>query len=153
VLAIHAALRRRFGREAPELVLVGPPLAGPIPGVETRQRVDNAALAALYTGAELLLFPSLAEGFGWPIIEAQACGCRVLATGRAPMTEVGGNAAFYLADPNDAEAGAARVMEMLAQDEDARGKAVEAGIANAARFSTRRMIDEYAALYREALGT
>lgn len=153
VLAIHAALKRRFGREAPELVLVGPPLERPIPGVETRERVDNADLAALYTGAELLLFPSLEEGFGWPIIEAQACGCRVLATGRAPMTEVGGNAAFYLADPNDAEAGAARVMEMLAQDEEGRRKAVEAGIANAARFSTSRMVNEYAALYREVLGT
>jgi glycosyltransferase involved in cell wall biosynthesis len=152
-MAIHAALKRRFGREAPELVLVGPPLSRPIPGVETRQNVDNADLAALYTGAELLLFPSLEEGFGWPIIEAQACGCRVLATGKAPMTEVGGSAAFYLADPNDAEAGAARVMEILAQDEDARGKAVEAGIANAARFSTSRMIAEYTALYREALGT
>ena len=153
VLAIHAALRRRFGRETPDLVLVGPPLARPIPGAETRQQVDNATLAALYSGAELLLFPSLEEGFGWPIIEAQACGCRVLATGRAPLTEVGGNAAFYLADPNDAEAGAARVMEILAQDEEARGKAIEAGIANAARFSTSRMISEYAALYREVLGT
>jgi glycosyltransferase involved in cell wall biosynthesis len=152
-MAIHAALRRRFGRETPELVLVGPPLSRPITGVETRQNVDNAALAALYTGAELLLFPSLEEGFGWPIIEAQACGCRVLATGKAPMTEVGGSAAVYLADPNDAEAGAARVMEILAQDEATRGKAVEAGIANAARFSTSRMIAEYMALYREAVGT
>jgi glycosyltransferase involved in cell wall biosynthesis len=152
-LAIHAALRRRFGQETPDLVLVGPPLARPMPGVETRQRVDNATLAALYTGAELLLFPSLEEGFGWPIIEAQACGCRVLTTGRAPMTEAGGTAAFYLADPNDAEAGAARIMEMLAQDEEARGKAGAAGIANAARFSASRMATEYAALYREALKT
>jgi len=151
-LAIHAALRRRFGREAPGLVLVGPPLSRPVPGVETRQGVDNATLAALYTGAELLLFPSLEEGFGWPIIEAQACGCRVLATGKAPMTEVGARAAFYLADPTDAEAGAARVMEILAQDEEARGKTIESGIANAARFSTDRMVNEYMALYQEALG-
>ena len=77
-------------------MLVGPPLAQNAPGVETRRAVGNEALAALYSGAELLLFPSLEEGFGWPIIEAQASGCRVVTTGKAPMTEVGGNAAFYL---------------------------------------------------------
>lgn len=133
-----------------KLVLVGPPCDAP--GVEARSGVDNAALAALYSGAELLLFPSLEEGFGWPIIEAQACGCRVLTTGKEPMTEVGGPAARYLADPNDAAAGAAVVQEILAQKESARAAAVCAGMENAARFSTERMIREYLAIYREVLG-
>ena len=130
--------------------MVGPPCEAP--GVEVRSGVDNATLAALYSGAELLLFPSLEEGFGWPIIEAQACGCRVLTTAKAPMSEVGGEAAFYLADPNDAAAGAIEVEKILAQDTTVRAATVRAGIVNAARFSTERMIREYLAIYREVLG-
>jgi glycosyltransferase involved in cell wall biosynthesis len=149
VLAIYAALRRKLGARAPKLVLVGPPCREA--GVETRSDVDNQTLAALYSGAELLLFPSLEEGFGWPIIEAQACGCRVLTTAKEPMTEVGGAAAIYLVDPQDAAVGATEVEVILAQGDYARAAAVRAGIENAARFSTERMIREYLALYREVL--
>jgi glycosyltransferase involved in cell wall biosynthesis len=140
----------KLGARAPKLVLVGPPCAEP--GVEARSGVDNQTLAALYSGAELLLFPSLEEGFGWPIIEAQACGCRVLTTAKEPMTEVGGAAALYLADPNDAAAGAAEVEMLLTRGDSARAATVRAGIENAARFSTERMIREYLAIYREVLG-
>jgi glycosyltransferase involved in cell wall biosynthesis len=152
VLAIYAALRARLGDNTPRLVLVGAPLEAALAGVETCSGVGNEALAALYSGAELLLFPSLEEGFGWPIIEAQACGCRVVTTGKAPMTEVGGEAAFYLDDPSDAEAGAALVAQVLEEDAAARRATVEAGLANAARFSTAKMVGEYVAIYRELLG-
>lgn len=60
------------------------------------QGLDNTALQAAYSTAGALLFPSLAEGFGWPIVEAQACGCPVITTDDAPMTEVGGAQAIYL---------------------------------------------------------
>ena len=49
-----------------------------------------------YSGAICLLFPSLDEGFGWPIAEAMASGCPVITTDRSPMNEVGGSAAFYI---------------------------------------------------------
>jgi glycosyltransferase involved in cell wall biosynthesis len=49
-----------------------------------------------YSGAICLLFPSLDEGFGWPIVEAMASGCPVITTNRSPMNEVGGEAAFYI---------------------------------------------------------
>ena len=49
-----------------------------------------------YAGASLFVFPSLAEGFGWPISEAMASGCPVITTNEAPMTEVAGNAAFLI---------------------------------------------------------
>ena len=62
--------------------------------------ITNEDLRALYSKATALLFPSLREGFGWPIIEAQACGCPVFTSDRVPMTEVGGDAAIYL-DPTD----------------------------------------------------
>jgi glycosyltransferase involved in cell wall biosynthesis len=150
VVAMHAALRARLGARTPRLLMVGPPCDAP--DVETRRGIGNAALAALYSGAELLLFPSLEEGFGWPIIEAQACGCRVLTTGKDPMTEIGGEAAFYLPDPTDAIAGAKAIERILQQEDAARAESIRAGMENAARFSTERMIREYLALYREVLG-
>ena len=67
------------------------------------------------------------------------------------MTEVGGAAAFYLSDPCDAEAGAACVVAVLSQDAAARRACVDGGIANAARFSTERMVREYMAIYAELL--
>jgi len=55
-----------------------------------------------YSGAICLLFPSLDEGFGWPIVEAMASGSLVITTNKSPMNEVGGTAAFYIdKKPND----------------------------------------------------
>jgi hypothetical protein len=132
VIAAHAAL----GAGAPQLEIVN-------------GGVDNAKLAALYSGAELLLFPSLEEGFGWPIVEAQACGCRVVTTGKPPMTEVGGEAAIYVSDPSNPAEVAERVRSVLAQDAETRRCIVSAGLSNAARFSTDRMTCEYRAIYED----
>ncbi len=60
------------------------------------QRLDNRTLQAAYSTARALLFPSLAEGFGWPLIEAQACGCPVLTTDAPPMNEIAGSEAVYI---------------------------------------------------------
>jgi glycosyltransferase involved in cell wall biosynthesis len=59
-------------------------------------RIENDLLLNAYQGASLFLFPSLTEGFGWPIAEAMASGCPVLTTNAAPMNEVGGTAAVYI---------------------------------------------------------
>jgi glycosyltransferase involved in cell wall biosynthesis len=115
-------------------------------------------LEALYSHARLLLFPSLAEGFGWPILEAMACGCPVLTTGEAPMTEVGGDVATYLprlAHGADAVAWAeqgARVMaELLQRGPLARAEAAQAGLVRAAQFSAGAVIETYLSLYRRVL--
>lgn len=154
VLAIYAEFRKICGENPPNLVMVGPPLAGELPpGVESISGVDNEKLRALYSGAELMLFPSLEEGFGWPIVEAQACGCRVVTTRKAPMTEVGGAAAFYIDDPADISAAARTVLEILNQNPETRRCAVDDGLKNAAEFSTEIMILRYQALYRELIRT
>ncbi|MBC8009651.1 MAG: glycosyltransferase, partial [Burkholderiales bacterium] len=86
LLAIYAALRPLL-TPAPRLVMVGPPLSEEHATLAARLNltghithlsgIDGPQLEALYNLAEGLLFPSLAEGFGWPVAEAQACGCPV----------------------------------------------------------------------------
>ena len=109
---------------------------------DERVNVSNEQLRALYSRAEALLFPSLAEGFGWPIAEAQACGCPVVTTGRPPMTEVGGEAAIYI-DPDDSAAAARRVADALSNPAWWRA----AGLENAQRFSTQAMVEGYLQRY------
>jgi glycosyltransferase involved in cell wall biosynthesis len=72
--------------------------------------VDNENLRALYSSATALVFPSLYEGFGWPIIEAQACGCPVFTSNRPPMNEVGGEAAIYI-EPDKPEKAAEKIID------------------------------------------
>jgi glycosyltransferase involved in cell wall biosynthesis len=58
--------------------------------------VDDEALAALYSGADALVFPSSYEGFGIPVLEARACGTRVVATDLPELREAGGDDAVYV---------------------------------------------------------
>lgn len=58
--------------------------------------LDNDEVNKSYSGASIFFFPSLAEGFGWPIIEAMASGCIVLTTNEPPMTEVADDLGFYI---------------------------------------------------------
>jgi glycosyltransferase involved in cell wall biosynthesis len=90
----------------------------------------------------MMIFPSFQEGFGWPIIEAQACGCPVATSNRPPMNEVGGNAAIYI-DPDNPESAAAAVQRALSRIDGIR----ELSLANAARFKCSTMIDSYLSLY------
>jgi glycosyltransferase involved in cell wall biosynthesis len=106
---------------------------------------DSALLEALYNCATALLFPSTFEGFGWPIAEAQACGCPVLCVDREPMSEVAGDAGL-LHPAEDEEGFAADLLRLADPAERARWSA--RALKNAERFSTARMIDEYNKLYR-----
>ncbi len=147
--------------EAPRLVMVGKPFTKPMQQyIEASQLADkvvsladcdNEALRALYSQAELLLFPSLAEGFGWPIIEAHACGCRVATTDQPPMNDVAGEAAFLL-EPNDPASAAQCVKRALAEDAQARAERSKRGQENAARFSTEAMVTSYLQQYGELAG-
>jgi glycosyltransferase involved in cell wall biosynthesis len=100
--------------------------------------VSNEELRALYSGAEALIFPSLQEGFGWPIAEAQACGCPVFTSNRPPMTEVGGSAAVYI-DPG-CPLEAAQVIAERISDSDGLARR---GLENAKRFAAEAMSTGY----------
>ena len=106
-----------------------------------RVGVSEEDLRALYSRAEALLFPSLQEGFGWPVAEAQACGCPVVTSNRAPMTEVGGPAVTFI-DPLDHESAAIAVASVIGFRERQRC---------ATRFSTAAMIDGYLNVYGRLL--
>src|ERR1700732_1304970 len=106
---------------------------------------SNEELQALYSCASLMLFPSLQEGFGWPIVEAQACGCPVATSNRSPMDEVGGDAAIYI-DPEKPDSATAVLNQALERVSGMR----EPSIANAARFRSG-MIDGYLSLYDKLL--
>jgi glycosyltransferase involved in cell wall biosynthesis len=108
--------------------------------------LSNEELRALYCNAWALLFPSLQEGFGWPIIEAQACGCPVITSARAPMTEVAGDAAVFI-DPVDAQSAAASIAAGMRQ----RDKLRQAGHENLHRFDEEQVADQYCAFYDEIL--
>jgi glycosyltransferase involved in cell wall biosynthesis len=110
-----------------------------------------ATLNALYGGAFAFLFPSYAEGFGWPIIEAQACACPVICSDRTSVPEVAGEAAL-VCQPDNIEALAKAVLR-LRDEAGLRDQLVAAGARNLARFTLQTMTDGYLACYRRALNS
>jgi glycosyltransferase involved in cell wall biosynthesis len=105
----------------------------------------SEVLEALYNCAIALLFPSRFEGFGWPIIEAQACACPVICGDGAPLPEVAGDAG--LIHPVEDEAAFAAEIIRLADPEEL-ALWGEKSLCNAQRFSTEGMIAEYISVYR-----
>ena len=87
------------------------------------------------------------EGFGWPIIEAQACGCPVICSDRAPLPEVAGDAGL-IHPVEDEESFAAEIIRLTDPEERARWSAKS--LRNAQRFSTERMIAEYISAYQNS---
>jgi glycosyltransferase involved in cell wall biosynthesis len=106
---------------------------------------ESEELEALYNCATAFLFPSRFEGFGWPIIEAQACGCPVICSSAGPMAEIAGAGAL-LHDPEDEEGFARDLLRLTNEEEHARWSA--RALENAERFTTARMIAQYCELYR-----
>lgn len=95
--------------------------------------VPETRLPSLYRGAEALVFPSLYEGFGLPILEAMACGTPVVTGNVTAMPEVAGGAAL-LVDPTSVEQ-IARAMEQIVSDTTLRQQLRHKGLTRAAEFS------------------
>jgi len=106
---------------------------------------SDELLEALYNRAVALLYPSRFEGFGWPVIEAQACGCPVVCSNAGPLPEAAGDAGLFH-DPND-ETGFANDLLRL-RDPAQRAIWSEKSLRNAERFSTSQMISRYIDIYR-----
>jgi len=102
--------------------------------------VDDQDLAALYSAATCCAYPSLFEGFGFPVLEAQACGTPVVASRSSSIPEVAGDGAL-LVDPMDT-ASIASGLERAVNDEELRRVLIERGFANVERFSWRRCAEQ-----------
>ena len=107
--------------------------------------VSGAELAELYRSASMLVFPTLAEGFGLPIAEAMACGTPVVVSDRPVHREIAGEAG-ELVDPLDPAAIAAGIARLL-DDRDLAALRGAVGLRLAARFSWRETALRTRAIY------
>ena len=152
ILRIIALVKDKWNGQ---IVFAGEPLNSELHGLARElgildrvievQHASNEVLEALYNRAVALLYPSRFEGFGWPVIEAQACGCPVICSMSGPLPEVAGEAGLF--HPVEDEAGFAADLLRLT-DPAERSRWSEKSLINAKRFSTSKMIDDYVAIYR-----
>ena len=111
--------------------------------------VAEEDLAALYSNADLFVYPSLYEGFGFPVVEAMACGVPVLTSDNSSLAEIARGAAL-LCDPYDLDAMTA-AMERGLKDERERERVRLAGMTRASSFSWQESARQTLAVYEEAL--
>lgn len=111
--------------------------------------VDDETLASLYTGATALVYPSLYEGFGLPIVEAMACGCPVICSNVSSMPEVAGGAA-RLIDPSDPDDLAAAIDE-VAGSPAYRADLSQRGFVRAEAFSWARTARETLGVFQAVI--
>lgn len=111
--------------------------------------LSDSELAVAYRSATAVVYPSLYEGFGLPILEAMAAGAPVVTSDRGAMREIAGGAAL-LVDPEDAGS-IAEAMIRIVEERALRGELRARGLERAAEFTWERCAREHIELYGEAL--
>lgn len=154
LLDAYRLLRKQLGRSCPALVIVGrkgwncDDILGYMSELEGAIRfpghVSDEELIALYQMANCLVFPSLYEGFGLPVVEAMMAGCPVITSTTSSLPEVAGDAALLVDPLNPQEIAGA--MRQMAQDENLRSRMKQDGFTWVSQFSWERT----ARLTREA---
>ena len=158
---VLAAAAARLGPDCPTVLIAGPDYWGAdeqrraIAAADREGKlellgpVDDATLSALYGGATAVCFPSRAEGFGLPCLEAMEAGSPLIASDLPPVREVVGNAA-ELVPPDDPDALAEAIAHLL-EDGDRRQALADAGRRRAAEFTWQRTAEDVLRAYRLAL--
>ena len=113
--------------------------------------VDRDDLRALYTGARAFVYPSFYEGFGFPVLEAMACGCPVITSNTPAVEEIAAGAAKLVTAGNDEEL--RRAISEVADDEPVRAELRRLGFERAKRYTwrdtARATLDAYTALFSD----
>lgn len=110
--------------------------------------IDNVKdLASYYRKATVLVHPSIYEGFGFPVLEAMACGCPVISSDKTSLPEVGGDAALYF-DGHDIENLADEIYRVMT-DSKLRQKMVKNGFRQAKKFSWKKCADDTIEVYEK----
>lgn len=104
---------------------------------------------AMYSAAELFVYPSLYEGFGFPPLEAMACGTPVISSNTSSIPEVVGDAGISLA-PKDEEKWASVIVKVI-KDKNLREALSVAGLKQAKKFSWEKTAKETIEVYKEVL--
>ena len=138
------------------LLIVGPLSADMTIALETRQiayenhvNLSQTDIVQLYTLCDVVTFVSLYEGFGMPILEANAVGRPVLTSNIRPLTDVGGSAVCYVDPTNVASIRAG--IRRLCEDETYRADLIRAGQENIKRYTVQRVAKQYNQLYNSLL--
>ena len=111
----------------------------------------DADLPGLYNAAELMIFPSLHEGFGLVAVEAMACGTPLIASHTGALPEVVGDGGVLLEDMRDAGS-IVQAAERLLGDKALRQQQIARGLERASRYTASKATRQTLALYRELLG-
>lgn len=120
--------------------LYDPTWTAGVGGVILPGYIHDEDVAALYSGAEALVFPTLHEGFGFPVLEAMRCGTPVITSTTSSLPEVAGDAAL-LVNPRDVDAIAGAIGRVLAESKLREGL-IDRGFAQSARFSWQRTAEQ-----------
>jgi len=114
------------------------------------ESVPEADLPLFYNLAQIFAFPSLVEGFGFPVLEAMACGTAVVCSNTPALAEIVGAAALQH-EPTDVATLARQLCNLLG-DQTQRGHLTELGLAHVAQFTWSRTVDQTWQVYRQVLG-
>lgn len=111
--------------------------------------VNNDELVALYNAAKLFVMPSFYEGFGLPVLEAMSCGCPVVTTKMGSLSEVAGQAAYFV-DPNDIDSIASGITRVMGNI-DFREELSKKGLEQSKKFSWEKTAQDTIDVYKEIL--
>lgn len=109
------------------------------------QNPNHELLNLLYNQCDAFIFPSLSEGFGWPIIEAQTCGTPVICSNIEPLPEIGENGVIT-ANPFNEDDFAKSFL--LLNDTLFRDNLIQKGIENSQKYTTQKMVNNYINFYK-----
>ena len=112
--------------------------------------LDDESIARLYSGARVLVYPSLYEGFGLPILEAMACGCPVVCSNRSSLPEVAGDGAI-LVNPCHVEE-LAEAIDRIVGDDALRDDLIQKGFARLSLFNWQQSAKDTIKVFQKVVG-